>query len=445
MSTQWKWVIGIVSVIVVFALLACVIFLGWRYFFPGKPSVAIIAPPSNYQVLEGDGVTVEARATGRSIVRLELWVDDGLMETASSPSSQDTFSAALMWQASGVGRHTVEVRAYDAKGQASEPAAIILVVATGVAEVTPTVTLGPSFGTATPTTPPPSPTTTATSPPAATATPTTPPPTATPTPVPPTATPVPPTATPTPPGPPVIEFFTASPDTITAGESTTLSWGLVSNATGVVIDQGIGGVPSPDSRVVSPATTTTYTMTAIGLGGTATASVTVTVNPAAPTTVTRNSTGGTESGTVYASVHAVVHGTMLAGDTGDNIHARAYMSFDIHDLSGVNVLNAQLDLTHCTIMRDPWSSVAGIWVGEVQYSLPLDQADWGIAGTGILWLHSPPGSTIDVRSFVQNRVNEGKARFQIRLHPAGPSDGDNLADYMSCGSGVPTLTITYQP
>lgn len=289
MSTQWKWVIGIVSIIVIFALLACVIFLGWRYFFPGKPSVEIIAPSSNYQVLEGDGVTVEARATGRSIVRLELWVDDGLMETASSPSPQDTFSAALMWQASGVGRHTVEVRAYDAKGQASEPAAIILVVATGVAEVSPTVTLGPSFGTATPTTPPPSPTTTATSPPAATSTPV--PPTATPvpptaTPVPPTATPVPPTATPTPPGPPVIESFTADPVTITAGESTTLSWGLVSNATGVVIDQGIGGVGTPGSAVRSPGSTTTYTMTAIGPGGTDTASVTVTVNPAGPTAVT---------------------------------------------------------------------------------------------------------------------------------------------------------------
>lgn len=285
MSTQWKWVIGIVSIIVIFALLACVIFLGWRYFFPGKPSVEIIAPSSNYQVLEGDGVTVEARATGRSIVRLELWVDDGLMETASSPSPQDTFSAALMWQASGVGRHTVEVRAYDAKGQASEPAAIILVVATGVAEVSPTVTLGPSFGTATPTTPPPSPTTTATSPPAATSTPV--PPTATPvpptaTPVPPTATPVPPTATPTPPGPPVIESFTADPVTITAGESTTLSWGLVSNATGVVIDQGIGGVGTPGSAVRSPGSTTTYTMTAIGPGGTDTASVTVTVNPVVP-------------------------------------------------------------------------------------------------------------------------------------------------------------------
>ena len=275
MSAQRKWVIGIVSIVVVVALLACGIFFAWRYFFPGKPSVVIAAPPSNYQALEGDEVTVEARATGRSIVRVELWVDDGLVDSASSPSPQDAFSAALTWSASGVGAHTVEAKAYDARGQASDPAAIVLIVTSEVAEVTPTVTLGPSFETPTPTEPPP--TATPTSPPEATPTATSPPPTATPTPEP-TDTPT-PTATP---GPPVIEFFTADPETITEGDSSTLSWGLVSDATGVEIDQGIGGVGTPDSTVVSPATTTTYTMTAVGPGGTTTASVTVTVIPAGP-------------------------------------------------------------------------------------------------------------------------------------------------------------------
>lgn len=110
---------------------------------------------------------------------------------------------------------------------------------------------------------------------------------ATKTPPPPTEVPTsPPEATPTPtatPGPPVIESFTANPATITAGETFTLGWGPVSNATSVEIDQGIGTVTTPGSVVVSPATTTTYTMTTVGPGGTTTASVTVTVNPAGPT------------------------------------------------------------------------------------------------------------------------------------------------------------------
>ena len=446
MSAQWKWVIGIVSIVVVFALLACGIFFAWRYFFPGKPSVVIAAPPSNYQALEGDEVTVEARASGRSIVRIELWVDDGLMDTASSPSPQDAFSAALTWEASGVGPHTVEVRAYDARGQASEPAAIVLLVTAGVAEVTPTVTLGPSFETPTPTTPPP--TATPTSPPEATATPTSPAPTATP-----TETPTPePTDTPTPtatPGPPVIEFFTADPETITAGDSSTLSWGLVSDATSVEIDQGIGGVGTPDSTVVSPATTTTYTMTAVGAGGTTTASVTVTVNPA-EVTVTRKPMGGNESGTVYAPACGigVLYTHSIAGDRPDNCVARGYMYFDVSDLSGVHVVSAGLDLTGCPVTGDPFgSSLNGIHVSHTNWSVPLDQGDWDPpgGGTGIDFLDSKPVSPIDVTQEVRYSLDHFGGRFGVRISPAGPSDGDGNVDWINCHLSVPVLTITYEP
>jgi hypothetical protein len=115
--------------------------------------------------------------------------------------------------------------------------------------------------------------------------------------VPPTATPMPPAATPTTPPPsptapsgcpgsPVISSFTASPGTITAGQSSTLSWGAVTNGNtnqlvgSVVINPGLGEVGSPGSRVVSPGSTTTYTLVATGCGGTAQKQVTVTVNPA---------------------------------------------------------------------------------------------------------------------------------------------------------------------
>jgi len=79
-------------------------------------------------------------------------------------------------------------------------------------------------------------------------------------------------------GAPTIDFFTASPSTISHGQSTTLMWGKVDNATSAVIDQGIGGVATPGSTTVSPATTTTYTLSASGCGGTVTKQVTVTVS-----------------------------------------------------------------------------------------------------------------------------------------------------------------------
>lgn len=169
---------------------------------------------------------------------------------------------------------------------------------------------------------------------------------------------------------------------------------------------------------------------------------------AGPTTITLNATGGTEGGTVYepASGLAVVNGTILAGDTGSNYLARGFMSFDISSLSGKTVTAASLDLSSCSDVQNPFSDLSGIWVGEVQYALPLDQSDYNISGSGIEQLNSMPGSSIDVKSNLQTRVTEGKSRFQIRLHPSsGTSDGDGQADYITCSTSGPKLSITYQP
>jgi len=168
---------------------------------------------------------------------------------------------------------------------------------------------------------------------------------------------------------------------------------------------------------------------------------------AGPTTITLNATGGTEGGTVYepAAAQPVVNGTILAGDTGSDQIARGYMSFDISSISGKTISAATLDLSGCAQMQDPFASLSGIWVGEVQYALPLDQSDYNLSGTGIQLLNALPGSSIDVKTYVQTRVTEGKSRFQIRLHPSGASDADGQADYMTCSSTVPKLSITYQP
>ena len=110
---------------------------------------------------------------------------------------------------------------------------------------------------------------------------------ATPVPTPiPTSAPL-PSSTPSPPaacsGTPNVPSFDASPDTITDGDSSTLSWGAVTNATSVSIDPDIGGISTPGSVDVSPGTTTTYTLTAVcgGTNSIRVVHVTVTVNAAA--------------------------------------------------------------------------------------------------------------------------------------------------------------------
>ncbi len=80
-------------------------------------------------------------------------------------------------------------------------------------------------------------------------------------------------------GNPVISSFNADPMTIIAGQSSTLTWGLVSNADFASVDPGIGGVATPGSRSVSPPATTIYTLTARCGSQTTTAQVMITVLP----------------------------------------------------------------------------------------------------------------------------------------------------------------------
>ena len=76
--------------------------------------------------------------------------------------------------------------------------------------------------------------------------------------------------------------FSAAPTSITAGQSSMLTW-TSSNATSISIDNGVGSQALNGSVSVSPASTTTYTLTATGPGGTTTKTATVTVTQPAPT------------------------------------------------------------------------------------------------------------------------------------------------------------------
>jgi len=80
---------------------------------------------------------------------------------------------------------------------------------------------------------------------------------------------------------PAINSFDARPASISAGESSTLSW-TVTGATSVSIDQGIGNVALSSTRGVAPAATTVYTLTASSSAGSITATTQVIVTGATP-------------------------------------------------------------------------------------------------------------------------------------------------------------------
>ncbi len=76
---------------------------------------------------------------------------------------------------------------------------------------------------------------------------------------------------------PSIAYFVSSAYTVSAGSPAELSWGLVSGADSVTIDNGIGGVATPGSLVVYPTATTTYTLYATRGSLTASAQVMIIV------------------------------------------------------------------------------------------------------------------------------------------------------------------------
>ena len=89
-------------------------------------------------------------------------------------------------------------------------------------------------------------------------------------------------AAPPPPPPPAAApaptaSIPATPDTITAGDQSVLTW-HTSNATDVTIE-GLGQVATAGTESVRPSQTTTYHLIAHGQGGSADATATVTVNP----------------------------------------------------------------------------------------------------------------------------------------------------------------------
>jgi hypothetical protein len=71
--------------------------------------------------------------------------------------------------------------------------------------------------------------------------------------------------------------FTATPSTITRGSAATLAW-TVTDATFVIIDNGVGAQPPNGALAVRPTETTTYLLTASGPGGVRLGQVTITVN-----------------------------------------------------------------------------------------------------------------------------------------------------------------------
>ena len=247
--------------------------------------------------------------------------------------------------------------------------------------------------------------------------------------------------------PVAINSFTASPLSISAGDSVTLSWN-VSNATTVSIDRGVGTVSRIGSAQVAPSETTTYTLTATGSSATVNASVTVTVQQSVRrVTLTADSE---VSGFVrWSGIYTM--GGVYVGDDSSDRGIQGFLTFDISRIpDDAVVTRVSLDFSGYEIPHDmPFPEMGCLsayvhsyitlygqyWTKDV--TLPI--AEW----CGVDDLHSPIEST-RVRNALQQRV--GQNRFQFRLQFAERmSDGDGMNDLLYWPErSLPRMTVEYR-
>jgi len=244
---------------------------------------------------------------------------------------------------------------------------------------------------------------------------------------------------------PAINSFNASPGSITPGGSSTLSWN-VTGCTSISIDQSIGSVSLSGTRVVSPAKTTTYTLTAVNEAGTSVAKAQIVVGETPLTTVELYSIAA-EDGQVRRDGY--VGQEPDVGDTKSGTTIQAFLSFDISMIpKDAIITSATLDFTAASMYGEPFNKLGMLLIYDCQYQT-LKASDFVIGQLpGALYnIPVPPSQPITSNIFakpIQQRIDAGSNRFQLRFQFEKPQFYNNMADYIALGEGRTKVTIEYQ-
>jgi hypothetical protein len=141
-----------------------------------------------------------------------------------------------------------------------------------------------------------------------------------------------------------------------------------------------------------------------------------------------------------------LEGDVKVGDGTQNGKWVAFLSFDISGIpQGATIQAATLDLNNHTVKGEPFATLGPLGIYFVQYGT-LDVADYvadwpaGRAAT----LTGPP-TVLNPANHLQQLVNAGDARFQVRLQFQYITDNDGQVDALLFPEGSPALTVTYLP
>ena len=236
--------------------------------------------------------------------------------------------------------------------------------------------------------------------------------------------------------PPGISVFTASPSSITTGQSSTLSW-TVSGATSLSINQGIGTV-SGSSRTVAPLATTTYVLVASNAAGSVSASVTVAVTlpkpsiasfSATPTALTSGQSTTLAWAVAYASSLTISPGpgtvtgsSIQVGPTSTTTYTLTATNSSGNTTATVMVtvtppkpVIASFTATPASIASGQSSALA--WSVTGATSLSIDQGVGAVSGSGATV--SPTNSTTYTLT-ASNAGGSSTAAVTVTVTGSGP-------------------------
>ena len=224
----------------------------------------------------------------------------------------------------------------------------------------------------------------------------------------------------------VVEVIVTK-DAIDPGECTTLQW-HIENVRAAFLSGGefdnLGLTGPFGSRDVCPGGTTLYILRAETDGGVIEETVTVMVRPVQE--VTLGAIGGQvrEDGQVLPQP--------LVGDNSANQGIRAFLAFDLADLAGAKIVDAQLQLNDYVLTGNPLGELGSLHVEEVEIGASLDAEDYEadvVSGLATSTGGAGLGSPIGVRDRVASHVEDDVYAFVVRLRFDMATNGNGTDDH----------------
>lgn len=244
---------------------------------------------------------------------------------------------------------------------------------------------------------------------------------------------------------PVIYKFELSPLKVLTGKSTVLNWD-VGYALKVNISPDIGDVSSSGTRLIYPKTDTNYVITAVNSLGTVTKEVALSVITEQIIPLELYSISS-ESGSLGSGL--IIGRDPRVGVANSALPWQAFFSFDISVIPKTAIVkSASLDLSNYIIIGYPFNFLGAMGIFHHEYGV-LDISDYYdlYPGGAIYTTYSVPYlpfvSTM-ITDAVQQQVNKGVERFQVRVQFEKYYFGNVRENYLQFSSDLARLHLTYQ-